>query len=79
MVKIPKTGGVLPLIPLSAALSALGRLSGGAAGMVKAVNDARAARQQLQEWQRHNKTMEAVAMGKGLYLKPYKTGLGLFL
>ena len=79
IIKIPKTGGILPLIPIFAALSALGALSGGAAGIAKAVNDARAAKDQLKESQRHNQTMESLAIGKGLYLKPYKTGLGLFL
>lgn len=78
VLSIPKTGGVLPLIPIFAGLSALGALTGGAAGVAKAVNDARSAKQQLQESQRHNKTMESIAMGRGLYLRPYKTGLGLF-
>ena len=78
VIKIPKTGGILPLIPIFAALSALGALSGGAAGIAKPVNDARAAKQQLTESQRHHKSMESIALGKGLYLRPYKTGLGLF-
>lgn len=79
VVPIPKIGGVLPLIPIFAGLSALGTLSGGAAAIAKAVNDARSAKQQLNESQRHNKTMETIAMGKGMYLKPYKKGMGLFL
>lgn len=79
VIQIPKTGGVLPLIPIFAGLSALGALTGGAAGVAKAVNDARAANHQLKENKRHNETMEAIALGKGLYLKPYKTGMGLFL
>lgn len=79
IIPVPKVGGILPLIPIFAGLSALGALSGGAAGIAKAVNDARSAKQQLEEANRHNKTMEAIAMGKGLYLKPYKTGLGVFL
>ena len=75
-----KTGGVLPfLIPLFAGLSATGALAGGAAGIVKAVNDAKAAKRQLEENKRHNKTMEGVALGNGLYLKPHKVGLGLHL
>ena len=61
-----------------AGLSATGALAGGAAGVAKAVNEAREARDQLQKSKRHN-TMEAIALGKGLYLKPYKTGLGLYL
>lgn len=78
IIPIPKVGGILPLIPIFAGLSALGALSGGAAGIAKAVNDSRSARQELEEHKRHNKTMESIALGKGLYLKPYKTGLGVF-
>ncbi|KAJ8953470.1 hypothetical protein NQ318_023591 [Aromia moschata] len=51
----------------------------GTAGIVKAIGDVRNAKEQLEESQRHNKTMESIAMGKGLYMKPYKSGLGLFL
>ncbi|KAK9680973.1 hypothetical protein QE152_g38686 [Popillia japonica] len=54
-------------------------LSGGAAAIAKAVNQANQAKKQLSEAERHNKTMESIAMGKGLYLKPYKKGLGLYL
>lgn len=77
---IPKVGGVLPLIPIFAGLSALGALVGGAAGVTKAVNDSQAAKKQFAESLRHNQMMEAIALrGKGLYLKPYKTGMGLHL
>jgi hypothetical protein len=82
IIPIPKSGGFLPLIPLFAGLSALGALGGGAAGIAKAVNDAKAAQKTLDEATRHNKTMEEIAIGKkgsGLYLKPYKTGCGLYL
>jgi hypothetical protein len=75
-----KVGGFLPfLILIFAGLSATGALAGGAAGIAKAVNDASSAKRQLEESQRHNKTMEAIALGKGLHLKPYKKGLGLHL
>lgn len=79
VIPVPKTGGFLPLIPIFAGLSALGALSGGAAGIAKAVQDAKAAQSQLKESQRHNQAMEAIAMGKGFYLKPRKTGYGLYL
>lgn len=80
IIPIPKTGGFLPLIPLFAGLSALGGLAGGAAGIARAVNKAKEARRQLEESQRHNKVMEAMALkGKGLYLKPYRKGLGLYM
>lgn len=83
IIPVPKTGGILPfLIPLFAGLSASGALAGGAAGIAKAVNAAADAKKQLAESQRHNRMMEAVALGKrgeGLYLKPYRAGLGLYL
>lgn len=79
VIPVPKSGGFLPLIPIFAALSAIGALSGGAASIAKAVNAAKTASENLKEAQRHNQMMESIAMGKGLYLKPYKSGLGLFL
>lgn len=73
-------GGAIPfLIPLFAALSATGALAGGAASVAKAVNSAKAAQNELKEAHRHNKTMEAIALGKGLYLKQYNKGYGLYL
>lgn len=79
VIPIPKTGGILPLIPIFAGLSALGALAGGAAGIAKAVKDSHAAASQLKESQRHNMAMEKIAVGKGLYLRPYRKGLGLYL
>lgn len=79
VIPIPKTGGILPLIPIFAGLSALGALAGGAAGIAKAVRDSHAAASQLKESQRHNMAMENIAVGKGLYLRPYRKGLGLYL
>lgn len=79
ILKIPKTGGILPLIPIFAALSALGSLGGGAAAVAKAVGDAKAAAKDLKEKERHNRAMEAVTVGKGLHLGPYKKGFGLYL
>lgn len=82
IIPIPKTGGFLPLIPIFAGLSALGSLAGAASGIVKAVNTAKTNNEQLTEANRHNRTMEAISLGKqgkGLYLKPYRKGLGLYL
>lgn len=80
IIPVPKVGGVIPLlVPIFAGLSAAGALAGGAAGVAKAVVAANEAKNQLKELKRHNMTMEAVALGKGLFLKPYKTGLGLYL
>lgn len=79
VIPIPKTGGILPLIPIFAGLSALGALAGGAAGIAKTVNDYKTSRKSLEETQRHNKMMESIALGNGMYIKPYKKGSGLFL
>jgi len=78
VIPIPKIGGFLPLIPILSALGAIGGLASGSSAIVKAVNDAKAAKKQLEEANRHNKTMESIAMGKGLYLKPYRKGYGLY-
>lgn len=70
IIPTPKRGGFLPLLlPI---LGAIGALGGGAAGIAKAVNDAKANKEQLEEQKRHNLALEAAAKGKGLYLKPYK-------
>lgn len=93
IIKTPKLGGFIFSIPLIlGALGALGSLGGGAAAIAKSVNDAKANAQSLAETQRHNKAMENLATGKGVYLpyrkrmrekgvylRPFKKGLGLYL
>lgn len=78
-----KVGGFLPfLVPLFAGLSAAGALASGVSNVVKAIKDTKAANRRLKEQERHNKTMESITIGKsggGLYLQPYRKGLGLFL
>lgn len=82
IIPIPKKGGFLPLLPLFAGISALGSLAGAGAAVAKAVKTAQDNKKQLDEAQKHNRTMEAIAMGKkgsSLFLKPYKSGRALFL
>lgn len=74
IIPIPKKGGVLPLIPIFAGLSALGALTGGIANVVKVVNEMKSSRN------------TPIHLGKGLYLSPYKgetykieNGNGLYL
>ncbi|KAL4092500.1 hypothetical protein QTP88_027001 [Uroleucon formosanum] len=57
-ITIPKKGGVLPLIPIFAGLSALGALTGGVANVVKVANE-------------FNRSTPS-HLGRGLYLTPYK-------
>jgi len=68
-----KVGGVLLafLIPLFVALSPAGSLAGGGAAIAKAVQSAKPADEALEESRRHNKAMEQIAVGRGLYLKPF--------
>lgn len=73
----PKSGGVLPLIPIFAGLSALGTMLGGASAVVKTAIDAKNAAKKLEESKRHNQAMEAI--GHGLYVRKSKRGYGLFL
>lgn len=77
VITVPKIGGFLPIIPIMTALGAIGSLATGGAAITKAVNATKDAKKQLEEAIRHNKEMESIAVGKGLYLKPYKTGYGL--
>ena len=75
VIRVPKIGGFLPLIPILTALGAIGSLTAGGAAIAKAVNATKNAKNQLDEATRHNRAMESIAVGKGLYLKPYKKGL----
>lgn len=78
VIPVPKSGGILPLIPIFAGLSALGSLAGGASAIAKTVNDYLAAKKSLADNSRHNPT-EPISIGKGLYVKPYKNGHGIFV
>ena len=76
----PKIGGFLPfLIPLFVGLGATSVLAGGTAGIVKAINDTKSAKRQLEESQKYNKVMETIGLSTGLYLKPHKTGYDIYL
>jgi len=82
IIPVPKTGGIIPLLPLLAGLGAIGSLAGGASQVAKAVIKSKNAAKQLDELKRHNKNMEAIALGKrgnGLFLAPYRQGMGFYL
>lgn len=72
-----KSGGILPLVPIFAGLSALGTILGGASSVAKTIIDANNAKKKLEEDHRHNKTMESI--GHGLFIRKYKRGLGLYI
>lgn len=64
VIRIPKSGGALSMIPVFAGLSALGALVGGVGSIVKAIRDVNSTAN----------TGSPVHLGKGLYLHPYKGG-----
>lgn len=76
-----KIGGILPLIPIFAGLSALGSLAGGAASIARAVKNTKAAHDTATVGGRlgtaTGTASRTAAIGNGLYLKPYKTGMGI--
>lgn len=72
IIPIPKTGGLLPLIPIFAGLSALGSLAGGAASIVNAIK-------KVKNIGKTGATLQLSSEGNGLYLKPYRQGMGLFM
>lgn len=84
-IKLPTySGGILPLIPIFAGLSALGSVASSAAGIYRAINRVRGAEKQFEENKRHNAKMEAIAIdhektGNGFYLKPDMIGEGFYL
>ena len=64
--KTAKEGGILPLLPLIfAGIGAAASTAGGTAGIVKAVNDKKAADLEQKETGRHNKEKEKAAKGSG--------------
>lgn len=79
IIKVPSiSGGILPILPILAGLSAVGSLVGSATGVVKTIKDINNAKQQLEENKRHNRAME-MKIGSGLYLGLSKSGSGLYL
>lgn len=62
VIRIQKTGGVLPLMPIIAGLSALGTLVGGVDNVVKTIRDIK------------SNNGSSIHLGKGLFLHPYKGG-----
>lgn len=78
IIPIPKSGGVLPLVPIFAGLSALGSLAGGAAAVYNAI---RATRESKKGGglQKEGISIGKSTRGQGVYLRPYKKGYGIYL
>lgn len=80
---IPKRigGFLLPafVIPLLSALSAAGVITSSAVSIGKSIKDIKNGNENFAEMKRHNKVMEEKKLGSGLYLKPYRKNLGIYL
>jgi hypothetical protein len=75
VIPVPKKiGGVLPLIPIFSGLAALGALGASVSQAYKNYKEAKKTISDSNETKRHNMAMEKIAVGRGLYLKPYKKG-----
>jgi hypothetical protein len=77
IIPIPKSGGVLPLVPIFAGLSALGSLAGGASAIYNALRSTKESRQGGMG--KNGITIGKSARGEGVYLRPYKKGYGIYL
>lgn len=83
-IKVPHySGGVLPLVPIFAGLSALGTIVSSGVGIASAINQAKKAQMELEESKRHNRLIEGVVIGNkvghGFYLHKNKRGKGFYL
>lgn len=83
-IKIPHySGGVLPLVPIFAGLSALGSIVGSSVSIANAIDRAKKAQMELEESKRHNQVIEDVVIsgkvGRGFYLHSGKHGKGFYL
>ena len=71
VIKVPKTGGALALIPILSGLSALGTLAGGVANVIKVIRGITSKRSYDD-----NGGGSAIQLGGGLYLHPYSSKSG---
>jgi len=69
VINVPKIGGFLPIVPILTALSALGSLASGIAAIAKTINNARMAKEDMEEKKLHNMKILSGAVGEGLYIE----------
>ena len=71
-----KDGGIFPLIPILAGIAAAGSVAGGAAGIAKAVQNKNANDARLAQKKAHDKRVEQLLKGDGMFLPEYQKGNG---
>lgn len=79
IIPIPKTGGVLPLVPIFAGLSALGSLAGGASAVYNALRSTKENRDSGANMGKRGVEIGKSARGDGVFLRPYKKGYGIYV
>lgn len=72
--KRTKKGGFL--LPILSGLGAASSLIGGVSNIAKNIKTVQQNKKLISEVQRHNKAIETLVGGKGLFLRPYKKGQG---
>lgn len=78
VIPLPKTGGFLPLIPIITGLSAAGAFVKKTSAVARLIKKFQTAQKKWAALKKNNQTFETVSLGKGLQLKPYKDGLGIY-
>ncbi len=71
IIPIPKTGGVLPLVPILAGLASISTIASNAPSIIKTIKN-------IINYRKLGNGISS-PIGNGLYLAPYKKGYGLFL
>lgn len=72
VIRLPKKGGFLPLIPILGALAAAGTLAGGVTTAAKNIYE-------MVQKRKGSESNVPAAVGRGMYMAPYKKGLGLYM
>lgn len=83
IIPVPKTGGILSVIPVLATISALGGLKGGSNGILRAADAVVKSRKNLKKCSKYDKITHVFPIGmshsnQDIYLEKYKNGFGLF-
>jgi Phospholipase A2-like domain len=83
VIPLPTTGGALPIIPILAGLSKIGSIAGGIGAIVSAVKELVDLKNRVFHGKGNDDLIQRYHLrsigGKGLYVIPYRRGLGLYV
>lgn len=72
VIPLPKRGGFLPLLPILGALAAAGTIAGGVSTTARNIYE-------MTRKKNNEGVVAEKVVGKGLYVRPYKSGMGLYI